>query len=527
MAILKHVSIRNSDYGEAQRYLLFEHDPITQKAILDDDGNMIPRQGIIQSGINCDPFTFSSECMELNTAWGKNLSPNDVRAHHYILSFDPRDTEENGLTPEHAHELAEELANYFFAGHQVYLVTHTDGHNESGNIHTHIVLNSLRKENVPFRDFMERPTDCLAGYKHHLTPKLRNLIQVKANEICEREHLHTVDYSMPTDRRLTDLEYQAKVRGEAKLEEINKRVIAAGLKPRYTEYLTIKDEIRNAVDAAVVKAKDEEDFRRILEEQYHIVQKESRGVWSYIHQKREKPIRAKSLGRIYEKEAVLNRIKGIDDIDHSRPEYESLPKVFVLRSELRLVTDIQNCVKAQQSRAYARKVELSNLQQMARSVAYLQNHKIGSLEELKELKAKAETAYKTANDTYRENYHEIKIINEEIHYLGQYLAYKKTYAEFLKVPDRGSYRQAHQSQIDAYEQARVYLKDHYPEERFPSMGDLKARKSNLEKEQSQLKKQQQFAYNKMKELRIVDKNIMTLLAPHTAEKLFGTKQEML
>ena len=72
MAILKHVSERNSDYGAAQRYLLFEHDEKTGKPQHDDIGNLIPRVDIIQSGLNCDPFTFNTECTELNRALGKN-----------------------------------------------------------------------------------------------------------------------------------------------------------------------------------------------------------------------------------------------------------------------------------------------------------------------------------------------------------------------------------------------------------------------------------------------------------------------
>ena len=527
MAILKHVTIKNSDYGAAQRYLLFEHDPSTQKPILDDDGDMILRKGVIQSGINCDPFSFNTECTELNLKWGKNLAKNDVKAHHYILSFDPRDAEENGLTPERAHKLAEEFANRFFAGHQVYLVTHTDGHNESGNIHTHIVLNSLRKETVPYQDFMERATDCLAGYKHHMTPNMMLTLQVAVNEICEREHLHTVDYTSPSNRRMTDREYQAKKRGEENLAEINWPIISAGLKPRVTDYQTIKDEIRSAIEAVLKEAKTEDEFRRILEEKYHIVQKESRGVWSYIHPDRQKPIRAKSLGRIYEKEAVQHRLMGIDDEDHSRPEYEDLPKIFIIRSDLRLVTDVQNCVKAQKSRAYARRVEISNLQQKAKALAYIQTHKIGTLDNLRALRAEAEQDYKTARDTIHENYLKIKDINEEIHYLGQYLANKKAYSEFLNAPDKAAYRQAHQSQIDAYEQARGFLKTCYPDTDFPQLDELKTRRTKLERHQASLKNQKQSAYNRMKELRIVDTNITALLAPHTPEMVFGKRQESL
>ena len=44
MAILKHIASKNADYGEAERYLIFQHDEYTQKPILDDNGNMFLRE---------------------------------------------------------------------------------------------------------------------------------------------------------------------------------------------------------------------------------------------------------------------------------------------------------------------------------------------------------------------------------------------------------------------------------------------------------------------------------------------------
>ena len=51
-------------------------------------------------------------------------------------------------------------AGSYFHLHQALVCTHMDGHNGSGNIHVHIVINSLRKLDVPQQPFMERPIDC-------------------------------------------------------------------------------------------------------------------------------------------------------------------------------------------------------------------------------------------------------------------------------------------------------------------------------------------------------------------------------
>ncbi len=110
MAILKHIAVKNADYGEAQRYLIFKHDEKTGKPVLDENGNLQFRDGYILDGINCDAFTFDTECMELNAHFGKNQNYDDIKSHHYIISYDPKDAEDRGLTAEHAQALGLEYA---------------------------------------------------------------------------------------------------------------------------------------------------------------------------------------------------------------------------------------------------------------------------------------------------------------------------------------------------------------------------------------------------------------------------------
>lgn len=57
--------------------------------------------------------------------------------------------------------------------------------------------------------------------------------------------------------------------------------------------------------------------------------------------------------------------------------------VLYIKSNLRLVVNLQDCVKAQQSRAYAQKVKISNLQQMANTIVYVQQHGYDSYDDLK------------------------------------------------------------------------------------------------------------------------------------------------
>ena len=210
MAVIKHIANKNSDYGESERYLIFQHNEYTQKPVLDENGHMILRDEYYLDGLNCDPFTFASECQELNSYYHKNQNFNEIKSHHYIISFDPKDKDECGLTGERAQQLGLTFAKKNFPGHQALICTHTDGHNKSGNIHIHIVINSIQKYDVPEEPFMEYACESKAGYKHHLSTAYLNHLKQEVMDMCQKEGLHQVDLLTPAERQITEKEYWAQ-----------------------------------------------------------------------------------------------------------------------------------------------------------------------------------------------------------------------------------------------------------------------------------------------------------------------------
>lgn len=514
MAILKHIAVKNSNYGQMQRYLLFRHDSHTQKPILDENGDMVFREGYIMDALNCDPFTFNTECTELNRQWHKNLGKDDRKAHHYIISFDPRDVPEHGLTPEKVQAIGMEFAKHYFAGHQTLIVTHTDGHNHSGNLHCHIVLNSLRKLDVLWQDFMEEPIDAKAGFKHHPTDKLIAHMHDKLNAICEREHLRTNDISLHTDTFVTNREYWKRKREQQQMDERNQRIRADGYEPIHTKYNTIKEQLRQAIDKVVESATDMQDFIRIMREQYGITVFFSRGVISFRHPDRNKPIRGRMLGRLYEREQIVERIVGIQQHqteERQRPEFQNMPRIFFIHSDLRLVVDLQTCVKAQQSRAYARKVALSNLQEMARTIAYIQEQGIGTVDKLTEAVDLAETQYKQASADLRKTQSALTAVNERIHYVGQYFSHKALYRQFLSVDNKAVFRAAHKTEIDEYEDAVRHLKAAFPDGKFPAMKELKAEKTRLSHQRDRQKVALRPLAEQRKQMRVITGNVKAIL----------------
>ena len=501
MAVIKHIASKNSDYGESERYLIFQHNEYTQKPILDEEGHMILREEYYLDGLNCDPFSFASECQELNSYYHKNKNFNEIKSHHYIISFDPKDRDECGLTGERAQQLGLTFAKKNFPGHQALVCTHTDGHNESGNIHVHIVINSLRKYDIPQEPYMEFDCEAKAGYKHHLSTAYLIHLKQEVMDMCKKEGLHQVDLLTPAERKITEKEYWAQRRGQEKLDKLNQKMKKDGITPKETRYQTEKQFLRDAIDDAASTARSPEEFSKILDKKYHIIFKISRNRYSYLHPGRKKYITGRNLGTRYEEDFLLQAFKenakSLSDrkmeIEEPQvpnttkdlqatlaPDTSDIPVPFIfIKSDLRLVIDLQTCIKAQQSEAYAQKVKLSNLKQMAQTVAYIQEHGYNSLEDFHTALDQASDQTSAIRKSLKDTEQQLKNINEQIHFTGQYLAYKNVYADYRKSRNKDKFYEEHRAELSLYDTALRTLKEKSNGNKLPSMKALYAEKDRL------------------------------------------------
>ena len=540
MAVIKHIASKNADYGESERYLIFQHNEYTQKPILDDEGHMILRDEYYLDGLNCDPFTFASECQELNSYYHKNKNFNEIKSHHYIISFDPKDREECGLTGERAQQLGLTFAKKNFPGHQALVCTHTDGHNESGNIHVHIVINSLRKYDVPQEPYMEFDCDSKAGYKHHLSTAYLAHLKQDVMDMCQKEGLHQVDLLSPAERKITEKEYWAQRRGQETLDKLNQKMLEDGITPKETRYQTEKQFLRDAIDDAASTAKSPEEFAQILDKKYHIIFKISRNRYSYLHPGRKKYITGRNLGTRYEEDFLLQTFKenakSLSDrkmkIEEPQvtattkdlqtalsPDASDIPVPFIfIKSDLRLVIDLQTCIKAQQSEAYAQKVKLSNLKQMAQTLAYIQEHGYNSLEDFHTALDQASDQASAARKSLKDTEQQLKDVNEQIHFTGQYLAYKNVYADYRKSRNKNKFYEEHRAELSLYDTALRTLKEKSAGNKLPSMKALYAEKDQLIELQDSQREDFSNRRDYERELRTVSANIDMILGKNREQE---------
>ena len=549
MAVIKHIASKNADYGEAERYLIFQHNEYTQKPILDDEGHMILRDEYYLDGLNCDPFSFASECQELNSYYHKNKNFNEIKSHHYIISFDPKDRDECGLTGERAQQLGLTFAKKNFPGHQALVCTHTDGHNESGNIHVHIVINSLRKYDIPKEPYMEFDCESKAGYKHHLSTAYLAHLKQDVMDMCQKEGLHQVDLLSPAERKITEKEYWAQRRGQEKLNKLNQKMLKDGITPKETRYQTEKQFLRDAIDDVASTAKSPEEFAKILDEKYHIIFKISRNRYSYLHPGRKKYITGRNLGTRYEEDFLLQAFKenakSLSDkkmeIEEPQvpnttkdlqttlsPDSSDIPVPFIfIKSNLRLVIDLQTCIKAQQSEAYAQKVKLSNLKQMAQTVAYIHEHGYDSLEDFHTALDQASDQASASRKSLKNTEQQLKDVNEQIHFTGQYLAYKSVYADYRKSRNKDKFYEEHRAELSLYDTALRTLKEKSGGNKLPSMKALYAEKDRLTELRDTQREDFSNRRDYERELRTVSTNIdMILGKSHEQEQQIEKEQNL-
>ena len=533
MAVIKHIASKNADYGESERYLIFQHNEYTQKPVLDENGHMILRDEYYLDGLNCDPFTFASECQELNSYYHKNQNFNEIKSHHYIISFDPKDRDECGLTGERAQQLGLTFAKKNFPGHQALICTHTDGHNESGNIHVHIVINSIRKYDVPEEPFMEYACESKAGYKHHLSTAYLAHLKQEVMDMCQKEGLHQVDLLTPAERKITEKEYWAQRRGQKKLDKFNQKMREDGITPKETKYQTEKQFLRDAIDNAAGIAKSPEEFSKILEEKYRIIFKISRGRYSYLHPDRKKYVTGRNLGTRYEEDFLMKTFMGntkslskkknnvqeqpvsdtatnLQQALSSDSSQISVPFIFI-KSDLQLVIDLQTCIKAQQSEAYAQKVKLTNLKQMAQTVAYIQEHGYDTRADFNTALTNAESQTSLARKKMKDTEQQLKNVNEQIHFTGQYLAYKDLYTQYRRSHNRNKFYEEHKAELSLYETALRVLKEKSNGQKLPSMKSLYQEKDRLT-ELREVQRSDFYSHrDQERELKTVDANIDMIL----------------
>ena len=497
MATLKHIASKNSDYTAIEAYLVYRHDEFSGKVILDKQGCPMLRESYILDTLECGDFSFATACLLANRKYGKNTQHGDIKSHQYIISFDPRDAADNGLTMEKAQALGLNFCKENFPGHPAIVCTHPDGHNHSGNIHVNIVFGSVRTREVERKPYMQKPRDWLEGMKHSSTAQTMRHLRVEVMELCEGAGLYQIDLLNGSKERVSEAEYWVRRRGQLKLDRENAALTADGQQPRQKKFETVKDTLRKQISSVLYRTTSFEEFSDRLMQQYSITVKESRGQLSYLPAGRTKFIRAKHLGDKFDKAAVLATLQA---------NAERKPKAQFKQDTIGKLVDIQAKLKQGKGISYERWAKKHNLKAMAQTLILLQEKGLLNEDALDQRITELDTKFHDSLAVVKDLEGRMKA-NKELRYQVAAYTSTKNIAQLLKAAKQpAAFEEQHRAELTAHRAAAAYFKAN-DITKLPSPKKLEAEYAQLASEKAKFYEQYKEAKEELLKLKTAKQNV--------------------
>ena len=455
------------------------------------------RESYLLDTLECGDFSFATACLLANRKYGKNTQHGDIKSHQYIISFDPRDAADNGLTMEKAQALGLNFCKENFPGHPAIVCTHPDGHNHSGNIHVHIVFGSVRTREVERKPYMQKPRDWLEGMKHSSTAQTMRHLRVEVMELCEGAGLYQIDLLNGSKERVSEAEYWARRRGQQKLDLANAALAAAGQQPKQKKFETAKETLRKQILDVLDNATSFEDFSDKLMQQYGITVKESRGQLSYLPSGRTKFIRAKHLGDKFDKTAVFATLQA---------NTERKRTIQFMSDRIGKLVDIQAKLKQGKGIGYERWAKKYNLKAMAQTLILLQENGLLNEDALDQRIAELDTKFHESLTVVKDLEGRMKANKELRYHVAAYTSTKNIAQQLKAAKQPAAFEEQHRAELTAYRAAAAYFKANSIT-KLPSPKKLEAEYAQLASEKAKFYEQYKEAKEELLKLKTAKQNV--------------------
>ena len=412
-------------------------------------------KGELVTGYQCDPMTVDEEFM-LSKRQYEQITGR--RQRHEVIAYQIRQSFKPGeITPEEANRLGQELALRFTKGKYAFIVaTHTD----RAHVHNHIVFNSTSIDGTrKFKNFwlssiaLQRVSDlvCLENGLSVITPK-------------------------PYRERAKRTDYPRRV----KYRDVLCEDIDAVLQKKPESFEAFLQELK-ALDYEIkcgkhisVKGKNQARFIRLssLEEGYT-----------------EAELRAHFLGQQEHK-------------PREKRNYHTDVRPF------NLVIDIQSKLKSK-GVGYQRWASVYNLKQMSKTLLFLRDHKIESMEQLDQL-VQQQTAKRDALlSSIQQSEKRLAEIGTLKKHIINYSKTRATYEEYRKAGYSKKFLEAHREEITIHKAAKAAF-DELGVRRLPRVKDLSIEYAEVLAAKKQTYAEYRLAKSDAQELLIAQQNIASL-----------------
>ena len=397
-----------------------------------------------------DSYGCTPETADIEFEWTRKKAKDNGKeshlARHFIQSFSPGET-----TPEQAHEIGKKLADEILGGRYEYILsTHID----RGHIHNHIIFNDVN----------------FVDYRHsHINKKWYYDTRKISDRLCEEYGLSVIPQN--ENKGKSYIEYTAAKQG--------------------TSY---KAQLKADIDKAVRKSLDYSDFLLRMEIAGYEV-KQGKHI-SFRAAGRERFVRGKTLGGYYTEDSIKERIS--KNAIH-RPKKDN--------RRINLIIDIQNCIKAQESKGYEHWGKIYNLKQASRTLNFLTENNLTTYDDLEKAADKIHSDFDTLTQKIKSAERQINENAILIKQIEIYRQYRPIYLKQQKVKNKDGFTQKFQRELILYEAAAKHLKGTNP----PQLERLKTENESLSEQKKKLYDEYKTLKTKSAEIEVIRSNVDTLL----------------
>ena len=412
----------------------------------------------------------ASESAAKEFEWTRNLATQQgaqipkVIARHLIQSFDVGE-----VSPEVAHEIGKQFADEWLKGKYEYVIaTHID----KGHCHNHIIFNA-----VNFVDY----------HSYRSNKRTYRELRLLSDEICKEHGLSVIPPSQ--NKGMDYKEYTEAKKGTS-----------------------WKQKLKQTIDRLVITAKDYDEFLKLMQEAGYEI-KTGKYI-SFRAAGQERFTRAKTIGENYTEERIKERIAG------RNPRKR---RMQIERKGISLIIDIQNSIKAQESKGYEHWTKINNLKEAAKTLNYLTEN---NLLQYADLEAKAEDIHSSYDRTSKELKGveaRLREIQPLIKNIGNYQRLKPVNEAYQKAKDKTAFRAKHEAELVIFEAAKSTLLAVQGDGKLPSMKALQAEQERLTEEQQRLYDERAKLKKEAKQIDTIKANVDSYLSP-TASKYRENKR---
>ena len=396
--------------------------------------------------------SYETADIEFEYTLSQALQKGNNLAFHLIQSFEPGEVDY-----QKAHEIGKQLADAVTKGqHEYVLTTHID----KGHVHNHIIFCA-----VNFVDHRKYNSNKRSYYG------IRNM----SDKLCRENGLSVVVPGKGSKGK-SYAEYQAEKTGTS-----------------------WKGKLKIAVDALIPQVSSfEELLQRLQAAGYEI--KPGKYV-SCRAPGQERFTRLKTLGADYTEEAIRERIAG------RRAKAAKAPRE---QRGVSLLIDIENSIKAAQSKGYEQWAKIHNLKQAAKTLNFLTEHQISQYGELTARIAEIQTESEQAAESLKNAEKRLADMAVLIKNVSTFQKTKPVYDAYRKARNKESYQAAHERGIILHEAAAKALKA-AGVSKLPDVAALQAEYEKLQEQKEALRAEYGKRKKQVKEYDVIKQNIDSIL----------------